>query len=419
MEIDQVKILLVEDNQIELQQLDSILMQNGFNSEKAYNGADALDLLRYEPYDLVITDLIMPQMDGFELIKEIKSFDKPPFIIVLTSIDDSKKIIEVMKMGVLDYMIKPINREEFLYKFKSCIDQISSNLESDFSKPSNKPVSKARMIEENIWKEQVRKRDQIRYMKSLFYNIKTNMGQGAGIGTLMSLLAMLLSSKQNNEGAYLVEAGIINLIRENYSVAKDFLDRLYFVADIDQNSYNLQNFSPGEVFDLLRESALELSDFIRLRKKKISLKKNLRTLGFIPIEPSLLKWAFQELIRNAIKYSENTSLCRIEAYTDDEHLYVNFLNIPKKMPEYQSQQSIRGIPLDFEKIVFEPFFRISNVPSDEFESQEMGIGLSAVKQIARLHKGNIFAYNSVLPGEDTPSLWVKVVLELPLLKQGG
>ncbi len=413
------RILIVDDNPLELQQLEAILEQNSYAVEMAENGEEALRLLENGDYDILITDIIMPKMNGVELIQEIKKRKIDILILVTSSINQAAKVIDIMKLGIQDYIIKPIDREEFIYKFQTVIEIYNSAGQRDGKKDiQNRSVEDhtKKVFEWNLWKEQNQKRDENRYQHSLFYNIKTNFCQGAGVGTLISLLSMVLLSEKNDD-KYIVDANVMELVKDNYEIAKKFLDELAFIADIDYEQHDMNMLSVNQIKELVKDAAMELLEFTKKRKKKIKISTSIADgdTKNILANSKLLKWAMVELLRNAVKYSLPESMIKLEITLDKRHLLIGFLNQPKRMISHEDSLQIRGIPLDFEKIIFEPFFRISNISSDEFENLEMGMGLSAVKRIITKHKGNIKGFNQIIAGESQPELWVRMLVELPLL----
>lgn len=109
-------ILIVEDSTLLLQMLSSVLQSKGFEVLKANNGYEALKALDGRQIDLVITDLIMPVMDGFELARRIRGMDdyKTVPIFMLTAQSDDRAKNEGMAAGITDWILKPVSPENLL-----------------------------------------------------------------------------------------------------------------------------------------------------------------------------------------------------------------------------------------------------------------------------------------------------------------
>lgn len=102
-----MKVLIVEDDPILVRIYTVRLKREGFDTEVVVNGEEALESIRKQVPDVMLLDLVMPKMDGFSLIAEIKKegFDLPP-TIVLSNLDQSADIHKAKEMGVADYVVK-------------------------------------------------------------------------------------------------------------------------------------------------------------------------------------------------------------------------------------------------------------------------------------------------------------------------
>ncbi len=106
------KILVVEDDEYVLGSIRILLAKEGYEVNTALNGLEALNLYRKDSYDLIIADLKMPQMDGIELLKQLKLEFPDVFLIMMTAYGSVKTAVEAMKMGAYDYVTKPVSAEE-------------------------------------------------------------------------------------------------------------------------------------------------------------------------------------------------------------------------------------------------------------------------------------------------------------------
>jgi DNA-binding response OmpR family regulator len=120
------RILLVDDEQINLEFFEVMLTKLGFEIEKADNGADALDLVRRWKPDLIILDNVMPRISGWEVTKIIKTSEEfrdyadiP--IIMFSAMDDVKDKVEGLELGADDYITKPFNFSEVLARIRAVL----------------------------------------------------------------------------------------------------------------------------------------------------------------------------------------------------------------------------------------------------------------------------------------------------------
>lgn len=116
-------ILIVEDSKTQAGQLEAILKPLGYPISIAYNGKDALTHLKEKKPVLVIADILMPEMDGYQVCMLIKSDEKYRDIpvILLTQLSDPKEIIKGLESGADDFISKPYNEELLLARIKSIL----------------------------------------------------------------------------------------------------------------------------------------------------------------------------------------------------------------------------------------------------------------------------------------------------------
>lgn len=111
-------ILVVEDDKNLRKLITTYLQRNKYNTYEATNGEEALNVLDQSYIDLIVSDIMMPKMDGYELIKSLREakYDVPILIITAKSEIEDKK--EGFLLGADDYMVKPINIEEMLLRIQ-------------------------------------------------------------------------------------------------------------------------------------------------------------------------------------------------------------------------------------------------------------------------------------------------------------
>jgi DNA-binding NtrC family response regulator len=107
--MDKRLILIVEDDPKVGESLRLLLKKRGYGILLAANGKEALSLFRQEVVDLVITDLVMPKMDGIELLEAVKNLRPETEVIVISAQGTIEKAVQAMKLGAFDFIQKPIN----------------------------------------------------------------------------------------------------------------------------------------------------------------------------------------------------------------------------------------------------------------------------------------------------------------------
>lgn len=115
------KILIIDDNNLNLRMLDLILQNKNFTIITSLTGREGLKIALAEKPDLILLDIMMPEMDGFEVCENLKSSietqDIP--VIFLTSKADTEGIVRGFELGAADYVTRPFNRTELLARLKT------------------------------------------------------------------------------------------------------------------------------------------------------------------------------------------------------------------------------------------------------------------------------------------------------------
>src|SRR5882672_1445217 len=107
-------ILVVEDDAAMRDLLTEELEDSGFDVESTSGASVGLELARANRFDLIITDLRMPDMDGFDLIRGVMALPEPPHVVMITAFGSIETAIRAVKLGAYDYITKPFEMEELL-----------------------------------------------------------------------------------------------------------------------------------------------------------------------------------------------------------------------------------------------------------------------------------------------------------------
>ena len=119
----QASILIVDDEELIRENLRLDLSELGYAVDTAENGSRALALLEKE-YDLVVTDLIMDEVDGIELLRQAKAKRPDQAVFILTGYGELESAIEALRLGADDYLLKPYNHDELILRVaKSMADR--------------------------------------------------------------------------------------------------------------------------------------------------------------------------------------------------------------------------------------------------------------------------------------------------------
>jgi len=118
----ETKILIVDDESAIRESLQMFLSEEGFTSETASNGEEALKKIEENQYDLVISDLKMPQLGGIEILEKSAGISPDTFFIIMTAYASVDTAITALRNGAFDYLIKPIEFDDLLIRVKRLLD---------------------------------------------------------------------------------------------------------------------------------------------------------------------------------------------------------------------------------------------------------------------------------------------------------
>ena len=133
-------VLIVEDEKLIRQGLKTMIMRSGVPVEtviECCNGEMALEILREQEIEVMFTDIRMPKMDGIELVQKMQSFEHVPLTVAVSGYDDFTYAVEMMRNGVREYLLKPIERDkikEILFKLN---EEIENRKEDEINQQKN------------------------------------------------------------------------------------------------------------------------------------------------------------------------------------------------------------------------------------------------------------------------------------------
>ena len=127
-----MKILLAED-EVDLNNVVTrYLKKNGYSVDSVLDGEEALDYLEYSEYDLVILDIMMPKVDGFEVIKKLRDKGNHTSVLMLTARDSADDKVKGLDLGADDYIVKPFDFNELLARIRAVVRRKYGNSSNKF-----------------------------------------------------------------------------------------------------------------------------------------------------------------------------------------------------------------------------------------------------------------------------------------------
>ncbi|MBR4168913.1 MAG: response regulator transcription factor [Lachnospiraceae bacterium] len=120
-----MRVLVVDDEKLIVKGIRFSLEQDGMEVECAYDGEEALNMIRQEQFDIVLLDLMLPKLSGLEVCQQVREFSKVPIIMITAKGEDMDKIMG-LEYGADDYITKPFNILEVKARIKAVIRRLGS-----------------------------------------------------------------------------------------------------------------------------------------------------------------------------------------------------------------------------------------------------------------------------------------------------
>jgi len=116
------RILVADDEPVQREMVSGFLKKQGFEAIAAESGERALELFRQDAFDLILSDQKMADMSGLELLQAVHSINPETPVILITAFGTVETAVTALKQGAIDYLTKPLNLEELLYRIQQVSD---------------------------------------------------------------------------------------------------------------------------------------------------------------------------------------------------------------------------------------------------------------------------------------------------------
>ncbi len=382
-------ILLVEDDTVSATLLKTIITNAGYEVTLAKNGREALALFHNGEYPVVVTDLNMPEMSGEELIKEILKNSQKPMIIVESGVQDISAAIDIMKTGVFDYILKPINQTEFLLKIDKAFQALEMR-EAEQAIERDRELRIQQQLQTRHTVEKILTRDFNKFDRELFSNLKTSFSQGGGFGGLVALISLISHSALKENGKYIISEELMDLVIQNAKMGERALQVFGEIDDLINAKLKLESLTLREFHSFVTAIVLNLSDIATIENHTVKISD--AYLDGIPeeilIDREKMTQALREVFINAFKFSVPGSSILVIFNHKPAVLTLSIMSKP-----VDNKGDIVGIPKEYERVVFEPFFRLTRTVDERYGTLEFGLGLTMVDKVLHRHGAKPFMKN--------------------------
>ncbi len=328
-----INVLLVEDDEKTIEEFLPFLQRYFINIDIAVDGKEGLEKSQKKKYDIIITDIVMPKIDGIEMIKKIKCENKNSKFIIITAHSNKEFLIKLIELGVQAYLIKPITFRQLAKTIKRVTDEIYKE---------RKLISQM----EEITKLAETKSE---FLANMSHEIRTPLNAIVGLIRVM---------KEEDSGKFKKYLDIIDSSSQTLlTIINDILDLSKLEAE--KMSIEKINFHSDELFytaELFEEKA---------REKNIDYKIKFRNVPeYLYGDVHRIKQVLSNLISNAIKFTPENKKIDIMVEYKDEKLFVEV-----------KDEGI-GIPQEKLSIIFDAFSQADSSITRQFGGTGLGLTIS-------------------------------------------
>lgn len=328
-----IKVLFVEDDKTIVDELLPILSKYFQNIDTAFDGLEGLQKAKKGNYDLIITDIVMPNIDGIDMISEIKKIDDKSKFIVITAYTNKEFLIELIELGIDGYLIKPVT----LKQIARTINKVSNNI--------IKEKEKIKHIKE-IEKLSKTKSE---FLANMSHEIRT---------PLNAILGFIKIMKEEDDGKF---SKYLNIIDSSSQTLLTIINDILDISKIESGKIKIEkiDFASEELYNVI-----ELFEE-RAKEKNIDYKiKFINIPEYLHSDVHRLKQIISNLISNAIKFTpEDKKIETILEYKDNK-LYV------------EVRDEGIGIPKDRLETIFKAFTQADNSTTRKYGGTGLGLTIS-------------------------------------------
>lgn len=372
-----MRVLIADDDPVSRRLLQSHLQKWGYEVTAAQHGAEAWEVFQTATFPIVITDWMMPELDGLELIRRIRAAHRPGYVhaTLLTARAQKEDLVEGMEAGADDFLTKPFDRDELRVRLRaaerivnlerSLAEQNRVLRETQAALVQNEKLASLGRLAAGVAHEI---NNPIAYVTNNLVVIRRDT---------QAALAVLDAYQRGDplEAARLEEAADLGYLRENFARTCDkTLEGLQRVRDIVRNLRDFARLDEAEFKEADLNAALQSTiEIVRyqLKQADVKLETVLAPLPPVLCHPGKINQVFLNLLVNAIQACPRGGQVVIRTRAESVAVVV------------EVQDNGCGIRPEHRSRLFEPFFTTKPV------GQGTGLGLSVSFGIVRDHGGTI------------------------------
>ena len=357
--------ILVVENEVGMRAtLCAILEDAGYKVSGLDKGAEALEMIRNQPFNVVITDIRLPDINGMEILELAKEIDPDVAVIVMTGYASLETAVEAVNEGAYAYFVKPANVDEIKTTIINALRQQRLSRENkrlvDDLQRSNKLLFEAN--------KQLKKTTDAKsaFLASMSHELRTPLNTIIGFSELM---IDEVPGEINEEQRQCLN-DVLSSSKHLLSLINEVLD----LSKIESGKVELRlsNIILTKVIESLKSTLMPI---LASRKQSLDIKIE-EGLPSVYTDKAKLRQVLLNLLTNAIKFTSDGGKLKIEAIRDGAWCQVSVID------------NGTGIKKEDQERIFEPFTQIDALPEEKREGT--GLGLALTKQLVEMCGGKIW-----------------------------
>ncbi|MGB3188339.1 MAG: hybrid sensor histidine kinase/response regulator [Limnoraphis sp.] len=380
--VQQADILIVDDTPENLRLLSSMLEEQSYKVRKATNGKQALKAIEAQSPDLILLDILMPEMNGYQIAKHLKSLDSTRDIpiIFLSALNDTMDKVFAFDVGGVDYITKPFQVQEVLVRVRT---QITLRNQQKQLREQNQKLQ-----------QEIKERQKIESALRVYIHAVSHDLRNPVTGMLMILNNLLSKKSSDSPSSLTVNTNILEQMANSCDRQLNLLNSLVETSDTDLQGISL-NCQPLDLVTFTQQLITEWQPIFD--KNKVGLNHTLpSSLPQVQADSTQLWRVFDNLFSNAIKYNlPGLNLTLSTEIISDKKAKRKSCN---QWIKYTISDNGVGINPEESEKLFELYKRGKNVG----KIKGLGLGLYLCRQIINGHGGEI----GVIPSNNSGvSFW--------------
>lgn len=218
-----IRILVVDDEPAIRRALRPPLMELGFQVSEASRGEEALQVLRTNPYDVVLLDVNMPGLGGIETLRRIRSFAPRLPVLMLTVRDQEEDKVEALDLGADDYVTKPFSTRELIARIRSAVRRVRAPARTE-----DMPIEIGEILLDPVKRRVTKRGEMVRLTRKEFDILHCLMSRAGRVVTYAKLLTAVWGAECREEVEYL--RTFVRQLRKK--IEDDPSNPLYLLTDV-------------------------------------------------------------------------------------------------------------------------------------------------------------------------------------------